>query len=67
MNADNVSPYRALRSRPPKEHGLIVSPPAWSRFVVWQLYGLAAGGSRELPNAMSCPSRLFGAADKTGP
>jgi hypothetical protein len=34
---------------PPKEHGLIASPPCLegSRFTIWQLYGLLAGGSRE--------------------
>ena len=36
-----------------------------SRFIALQLYGLAAGGSRELPNAMFCPSCLFRAADTT--
>ena len=30
MDADSVTgPYQALRSRRPKGHGLIVSPPAW--------------------------------------
>jgi len=30
MDADNVAgPNQALRSRVSKEHGLIVSPPAW--------------------------------------
>ncbi len=30
-----------------------------SRFTRWQLYRLAAGGSRERLSAMFCPSRLF--------
>jgi hypothetical protein len=73
MDADSVTgPYQALRSRRPKGHGLIVSPPDWrgarlrpvarnsgrlrraGRFTRRQLYGLAAGGSRELPNARFC-------------
>jgi hypothetical protein len=35
------------------------------RFRRWQLYRLVAGGSRERPNAMFCPSRLFCAEDTT--
>jgi hypothetical protein len=35
-----------------------------SRFTRWQLYRLLAGGSRELPSAMFCPSRLFCCGDK---
>jgi hypothetical protein len=36
-----------------------------SRFTRWQLYGSVAGGSRELPSAMFCPSRLFCCGDTT--
>jgi hypothetical protein len=36
-----------------------------SRFVRWQLCSLAAGGSRERPRAMFCPSRQFRAGDAT--
>src|SRR6202522_2207468 len=36
-----------------------------SRFTRWQLYRSAAGGSRERPNAMFCPSPLFRAGDPT--
>ena len=35
------------------------------RFTRWQLYRLLAGGSRESPNAMFCPSRLFVCRDTT--
>jgi len=38
-----------------------------SRFTRWQLYRLAAGGSRERLRAMFCPSRLFCCRDATGP
>jgi len=36
-----------------------------SRFVIRQLCNLAAGGSRERPRAMFCPSRQFRAGDAT--
>jgi hypothetical protein len=36
-----------------------------SRFTMWQLYRLAAGGSRERLRAMFCPSRLFCCRDTT--
>ena len=50
----------ASNDRPRKEHEVDRKPAALegSRFVVWQLYRLAAGGSRERLNAMFCPSRL---------
>jgi hypothetical protein len=42
--------------RPPVERAARLEG---SRFTSWLLYGFVAGGSRELPNAMFCPSRLF--------
>jgi hypothetical protein len=38
-----------------------------SRFVNWQFYQMAAGGSRERSRAVFCPSRLTGAADTPDP
>ena len=55
----NASFLVLLRNPASHAHGL-----EGSRFRRWQLYRLAAGGSRELPNAMFCPSRLFRAAEQ---
>jgi hypothetical protein len=49
-----------LRNRASHAQGL-----EGSRFTRWQLYRLLAGGSRESPNAMFCPSRLFCCGETT--